>query len=118
MATRQKKEANVKVVSLDMEDLTGLGLTPEQAAAVEAKLRRQQELAARELEEVRVNFRWRAGPLARVKQAAQALGMPYQRYMKEVLYRQATEDLVAKGQLARASAGEAGLEAGDGAPPQ
>lgn len=110
MATRPKKGLDVRVVSLDLEDLAGLGLTPEQAAAVEAKLQRQQEQAARELEEVRVNFRWKAGPLGRVKQAAQALGMPYQRYMKEVLYRQATEDLITMGQLVRdqrAGTGEA-----------
>ena len=99
MAPKVKRPDAIGAISFDMDDLSELGLTPEQATAVASKLRQQQALAARELEEVRVNFRWKAGFLARVKLAAQSKGLPYQRYMKDVLYRQATDDLIAAGHL-------------------
>lgn len=50
------------------------------------------ESAEAELSETRVNFRWQHGPLNLVKAVANEMGIPYQTYMKQVLYRQALDD--------------------------
>lgn len=42
--------------------------------------------------EVRVNFRWTAEALSRVKKIAEAMGVPYQAYIKQVIYRQVLSD--------------------------
>ena len=49
-------------------------------------------------EEVRVNFRWKAAPVAVVKRAAALAGIPYQSYIKLVAFRQAVADLKAAGE--------------------
>lgn len=46
-----------------------------------------------EIAETRVNFRWQKEPLSLIKRVAHAMGVPYQTYIKQVLYRQALEDL-------------------------
>jgi hypothetical protein len=50
------------------------------------------EAADTELDATRVNFRWHREPLALIKTVAEAMGVPYQTYIKQVLYRQAMED--------------------------
>lgn len=44
-------------------------------------------------EECRVNFRWGTAQLDIVKQVAAKMGVSYQQYIKQVLYRQAYADL-------------------------
>ncbi len=43
--------------------------------------------------EVRINFRWTAEQLKLIQHVARKLGVPYQTYIKQVLYKQAIEDL-------------------------
>jgi predicted DNA binding CopG/RHH family protein len=64
-------------------------------ADVAARASAAVEQAERDLleTEVRINFRWGASQLALVKRAAELSGVPYQSYLKQVLYRQATSDL-------------------------
>ena len=50
------------------------------------------EAADAELDATRVNFRWQREPLSLIKAVAAAMGIPYQTYIKQVLYRQAMED--------------------------
>ena len=71
------------------EDLGEADLTPEVAARFEAAV----EQADRDLQEVRVNFRWGEAQLAVVKRAAELAGVPYQTYLKQVVFRQAVADL-------------------------
>jgi len=51
--------------------------------------------ADRELEEARVNFRWGPKQVEVVKRAAALMGVPYQTYMKEAVFRQALADIEA-----------------------
>lgn len=51
---------------------------------------RQTELAD---QECRVNFRWGSAQLAVVRRVAMLMGVPYQQYIKQVLFRQAYADL-------------------------
>ena len=79
----------------DIQGFTELGLSPEAALTAEAEAERQIALAEEEVEagEVRVNFRWGRRQLNMVKQAAAAAGIPYQLYIKHVLYDRAAADL-------------------------
>lgn len=56
--------------------------------------------------QVRVNFRWGAEQLAIVKEAARVQGLPYQVYIKKVLYDGASADLAAHYQLEAVRRGE------------
>ena len=49
--------------------------------------------ADRELAEARVNFRWGLPQVEVIKRAADLAGVPYQTYIKQVVFRQAVEDL-------------------------
>jgi len=49
--------------------------------------------ADRELTEARVNFRWGLTQVEVIKRAADLAGVPYQTYIKQVVFRQAVEDL-------------------------
>lgn len=51
------------------------------------------EASEKELDDCRVNFRWQKEPLSVVRKAAAAAGVPYQTYMKQVVFKQATADL-------------------------
>lgn len=51
------------------------------------------EDAERELEEARINFRWGREQLNLVKKTANLIGIPYQTYIKQVVYRQCLQDL-------------------------
>ena len=44
-------------------------------------------------QECRVNFRWGSSQLEVVKHVAELMGVSYQQYIKQVLYRQAHADL-------------------------
>ncbi len=44
-------------------------------------------------QEVRINFRWRREQLLLVQRAAEKIGIPYQTYVKHVLFKQANADL-------------------------
>lgn len=66
---------------------------------LDKKARDMTEIAVRDLEETRVNFRWRRSQLATVKRAAEIVGVPYQTYMKQVLFRQALADIGAAERL-------------------
>ncbi|CAN5280028.1 hypothetical protein BH11CYA1_BH11CYA1_27930 [soil metagenome] len=44
-------------------------------------------------DECRVNFRWGSSQLEIVKRVADLMGVSYQQYIKQVLYRQAKADL-------------------------
>jgi predicted DNA binding CopG/RHH family protein len=71
------------------EDLGEHELEPVAAARVE----RAVEQAERDLEEARVNFRWGVAQVALIKRAADLAGVPYQTYIKQVVFRQAIADL-------------------------
>lgn len=51
------------------------------------------EDAEKELEEARINFRWGREQLNLVKKTANLIGIPYQTYIKQVVYRQCLQDL-------------------------
>jgi predicted DNA binding CopG/RHH family protein len=72
-----------------VEDLTDLELPEDEAQTFE----RQIAQADRDVEEARVNFRWGSKQVAVIKKAADLAGVPYQTYMKTVLFRQALADL-------------------------
>jgi len=64
---------------------------PEQLLAFENQI--AQAEADLQTDEVRINFRWQRSQLALIKQAADHIGIPYQTYMKDVLFRQAAQDI-------------------------
>lgn len=61
--------------------------------ATSAKVEEMIASADLEVEETRVNFRWGRKQLDLVKRAAEQIGVPYQTYIKQVVYRQCLEDL-------------------------
>jgi predicted DNA binding CopG/RHH family protein len=71
------------------EDLGEIALPEEVAAKVDAAVDR----AERDLAEARVNFRWGSAQVDVVKRAADLAGVPYQTYIKQVVWRQAIEDI-------------------------
>ncbi|MBP9094092.1 hypothetical protein KBI23_23950 [bacterium] len=83
MANRKSKRGNFEI-----EDLGDIELPAEQ----HEKAQQMIEAADADLNATRVNFRWRREPLALIKKVAEAMGVPYQTYIKQVLYRQAMED--------------------------
>ena len=62
-------------------------------AEVSARVEAAVAQAERDLEEARVNFRWGVAQVAVIKRAAELAGVPYQTYIKQVVFRQAVEDL-------------------------
>ena len=64
-------------------------MDPAQSAKVEQMIAQ----ADQEIEETRVNFRWGKEQLNLVKRAAKLMGVPYQTYIKQVVYRQCLADL-------------------------
>ena len=78
------------------DDLGDLELDADVAAMVEAatdQAERDVEQRRADSQEVRVNFRWGARQLDVVQQAADLAGVPYQSYLKQVVFRQAIADL-------------------------
>lgn len=72
------------------EDMGDIELDPDTAAMADRKIREAESGLG---QEVRVTFRWNKRCLDLVKQAAEARGIPYQTYMKQVVYSHALEDL-------------------------
>jgi len=62
-------------------------------AEIDRQARQAIEQAERDLEEARVNFRWGKAQVDIVKEAAELMGVPYQTYIKQVVFRQAIADL-------------------------
>jgi hypothetical protein len=60
---------------------------------LDAKVRAMTAQAERDVEEARVNFRWGRAQLEVVRLAAGLMGVPYQTYIKQVVYRQAVADI-------------------------
>ncbi len=83
----------------DYEELPDEELPPE----VDAKARALIDQAEREIEETRVNFRWGKLQVDTVKRAAALAGVPYQTYIKQIVFRQAVADLRAAEGVVKAS---------------
>ena len=83
----------------DCEELPDEELPPE----VDAKARAMIDQAEREIEETRVNFRWGKLQVDTVKRAAALAGVPYQTYIKQIVFRQAVADLRAAEGVVKAS---------------
>lgn len=83
----------------DYEELPDEELPPE----VDAKARALIDQAEREIEETRVNFRWGKIQVDTVKRAAALAGVPYQTYIKQIVFRQAVADLRAAEGVVKAS---------------
>jgi predicted DNA binding CopG/RHH family protein len=74
-----------------LEDLGDIELSPAQATrATEAIAQADKELA-----EARLSIRWGGAQLRTVQHAADLAGVPYQTYIKLVLFRQAVADIAA-----------------------
>lgn len=71
------------------QEVGKIELAPEEAARFEKRI----EEADREIEAARVNFRWGAEQLNVVKRAAELAGIPYQTYIKQVVYWKAVHDI-------------------------
>lgn len=80
------------------EELPDEELPPEQDARVKAAIAQ----AEQDVEAMRVDFRWGRSQVEIVKRAAALMGVPYQTYIKQVVFRQALADLKAIGELGRA----------------
>jgi predicted DNA binding CopG/RHH family protein len=74
---------------IELEDLGDYEMEAKAAADAERMIAD----ADAELEEMRVNFRWGKKQVKLVKQAADLMGIPYQIYIKETVYRQALKDV-------------------------
>lgn len=73
----------------EMEDLGVQELTPE----LDQKINEMIELADKEVSEARVNIRWQKEQLDLVKKAAALIGIPYQIYIKDIVFRKSVEDI-------------------------
>lgn len=69
----------------------------------DAKARKAIKQADQQIAEARVNFRWGKEQVELVKRAAEAIGVPYQTYIKQVVYRQALKDVEDKHNFIEAS---------------
>ncbi|MBW1878398.1 MAG: hypothetical protein JRI25_16070 [Deltaproteobacteria bacterium] len=71
------------------EDLGEVTLPEDVSSRVEAAVVQ----AERDVTEARVNFRWGTAQVDLIKRAAKLAGVPYQTYIKQVVFRKAMEDL-------------------------
>lgn len=76
-------------------EVKAIGVGEERATDILGMLEEAERDAEQEGAQVRVNFRWGAEQLAIVKEAAGIQGLPYQVYIKKVLYDRASADLAA-----------------------
>jgi len=72
----------------EIEDLDDLDLPKDLVEKVTQMIAE----ADAELDATRVSFRWHLEPLSLVKEVATTMGVPYQTYIKQVVYRQALDD--------------------------
>ena len=70
---------------------------------LDAKVRAMIDQAEQEIQETRVNFRWGKVQVDTVKRAAALAGVPYQTYIKQIVFRQAVADLRAAEGVVKAS---------------
>lgn len=73
----------------DYEDLGYVELPEEEAELYNQMI----ELADQQNEDIRVSFRWKSKQLNIIKQASELIGIPYQTYIKTVLFKQSLEDI-------------------------
>lgn len=73
----------------DYEDLGDVEFLGEEAE----KINKMIEQADKEHDEVRISFRWKNKQLQILKEASELIGVPYQTYIKMVLYNQSIEDI-------------------------
>ncbi len=73
----------------DYQDLGDIELSPEEDQRITEMI----DEAEQELEATRVSFRWNKESLQVVKLAAQLIGVPYQTFMKQVVYEHAMQVL-------------------------
>lgn len=73
----------------DYEDLGDIELSPEEDQRISTMI----DEAEQELEATRVSFRWNKESLQVVRLAAQLIGVPYQTFMKQVVYEHAMKVL-------------------------
>lgn len=71
------------------EELEDIELPKEQVEIINKFV----EQAEKDIEEARVNFRWGTEQVNLVKKVASLMGIPYQTYIKQVVYRQCLNDL-------------------------
>ncbi|MBK9620676.1 MAG: hypothetical protein IPO31_16005 [Candidatus Obscuribacter sp.] len=83
---QKRKSRRGNFVIEELEDIS----LPEE---IDAKVSKLTALADSEIEQTRVNFRWQKEPLNLIKKVAESMGVPYQTYIKQVLYRQALNDI-------------------------
>ena len=83
MAKRKSKRGDYEI-----EDLGDVELS----AKLNKKVKRLTIRADADINSTRVNFRWEQEPLNLIKDVAAAMGIPYQTYIKQVLYKQALDD--------------------------
>lgn len=83
MMARPRKPLNMKVVAERVEE----------DAEVSKLVSRLEAEADRELAAGSVTLRWGKEQIAVVKRAAGMLGVPYQTYLKQVVFRQALADI-------------------------
>lgn len=77
------------------EELPDEELPPEQDAKARAAIAQ----AEQDIEATRVDFRWGKSQVDTVKRAAALIGIPYQTYIKQVVFRQALADLRAASEV-------------------
>jgi predicted DNA binding CopG/RHH family protein len=71
------------------EELGDIELSQEQDELINKFIAQSEK----DIEEARVNFRWGSEQLELVKKVAKLMGVPYQTYIKQVVYRQCLQDL-------------------------
>jgi predicted DNA binding CopG/RHH family protein len=80
---RQRKSPDIRVIRERIDE----------DAEVSELVSRLEAEADRELASGNVTLRWGKGQIAVVKRAAAILGVPYQTYLKQVVFRQALADI-------------------------
>ena len=73
---------------IEIEDLGDIELDGALDAVIQGKTKRADD----ELSATTVNFRWQKPQLELVKRVAESMGVPYQTYIKLVVYKQAMAD--------------------------
>lgn len=78
-----------KRIPIEYEEVGDIELPEDEAAVINQQI----EAAEQELQEARVHFRWGTKQVVMVKKVAAQMGVPYQTYIKQVVFRQALQDL-------------------------
>lgn len=73
----------------EIEDLGVIELPEEEHLLAVQKIKEADE----EVEQMRMQIRWGIKQVNLVKQAAELMGIPYQTYVKQVLFHQAVKDI-------------------------